>query len=826
MTQPDVASEVVPPEWVLPEKFTVRFTMKSDWHIGTGTGRPGNIDRLIARDAQGFPLIPAKSVTGIWRDACEQVAYALDEKTSGEWSDLVDLVFGTQPAIKKIPELKPQPAWISIDPARLNKSVRDLLSQHPESKRFKAMLTIVKPGVAIDSNTGMAIPDCLRFEEMGRKGLVLEAECHLPDFSTKDLRQAASAILTAGARLVELVGGKRRRGAGKCLMEIQGLQNQDGAFLWLEQNQEPPHLELTTCRQSKSVSLVDGTSKTWVEIPLILELETPLVVGAKTLGNITETLDFIPGTYLLPFITRTLEQLGVTCRQPIVNGDLLVTPATMEIEGQRSFSVPSVLARHKEGGGFSQPKTVINRLLESPPEGIQTKPYREGFITRTLSGTLPQYATVSHEILTHNTVADENQRPNESVGGLYSRKAISSGVRFRAILRLRQGLHEQLINVSPHWWGNLQGRYRFGISSKDDYGAVMISTPAEEPKGFKSTSASIPDNRLVVWLVSDVLLRGKTLRPTTAAEILGQELGKKLGGVTLTPYEPPREKKCIGRLIRTQRIESWQTQWGLPRSSLMALAAGSVITFQSNCLIDPLKLQELEASGIGERRGEGYGQLVFNEPLLCNPISNWNGVNKIPNLPSTEHQPEPSDSNQPQSDGQNGNSNLIDPNHPNYDLACKIEQCLWREAIQRQVLQRADSAKNREDILGIHYRDRESVPPMSQLGALRSVVQQITSFEDRERSLSWIRHLRETKNRSDKWPDERDPVTQRPTKLKGVEQLFATESRIWEVMGWVTEPPTLTSDGSQRLKNQFWAETVRSLIEACIRAHKRELEGR
>ena len=43
-------------------KLSMHIRMLSDWHIGTGAGRHGGIDRLIARDADGLPYVPASTV--------------------------------------------------------------------------------------------------------------------------------------------------------------------------------------------------------------------------------------------------------------------------------------------------------------------------------------------------------------------------------------------------------------------------------------------------------------------------------------------------------------------------------------------------------------------------------------------------------------------------------------------------------------------------------------------------------------------------------------------------------------------------------------------
>ena len=59
--------------------FTIAIAMESDWHIGSGTGRRGDMDRMVKRDRDGLPYLPAKTITGIWRDACELLVNGLDE---------------------------------------------------------------------------------------------------------------------------------------------------------------------------------------------------------------------------------------------------------------------------------------------------------------------------------------------------------------------------------------------------------------------------------------------------------------------------------------------------------------------------------------------------------------------------------------------------------------------------------------------------------------------------------------------------------------------------------------------------------------------------
>ena len=114
------------------ENFTLRIEFLSDWHIGSGMGRPGDIDRLVQRDRHNLPYIPAKTVTGIWRDACERVAYGLDNgHTNGVWHQWVNYLFGDQPADPNRPvdqaEEPPIPAALSL-PARAVHTATTILS--------------------------------------------------------------------------------------------------------------------------------------------------------------------------------------------------------------------------------------------------------------------------------------------------------------------------------------------------------------------------------------------------------------------------------------------------------------------------------------------------------------------------------------------------------------------------------------------------------------------------------------------------------------------------------------------------------------------------
>jgi len=338
---PDSSSPVVPSQ-----PFIVTLNMLSDWHIGSGAGRPGDIDRLVQRDRDQLPYVPAKTLTGIWRDACELVAQGLDDDIDNKpkgWGKWVDYLFGDQPALPKRllekAEVSPRPAALSVRAASFTDALKKRLYQ---SAVLQNTITFVKPGISIEAESGCAKEDFLRFEEMVRGGAALQASCELNWTEaelTKDQKRTAYALLVAGAKLVERLGGKRRRGAGKCTLTVE----EDTApwIEWIEQHLEPPEppeswglqSQNTPQDQSQQQSIEPKSQNPeWERFTLTLEAKSALLISNRTIGNVVETLDYIPGAHLLRLVVRKLNHMGVDFGGAIAKADLLVTHATVAIQ--------------------------------------------------------------------------------------------------------------------------------------------------------------------------------------------------------------------------------------------------------------------------------------------------------------------------------------------------------------------------------------------------------------------------------------------------------------------------------------------------------------
>ncbi|MEA2686926.1 MAG: CRISPR-associated protein Csx10, partial [Actinomycetota bacterium] len=350
---------------LLGETLQLALTMTSDWHVGAGYGRPGEVDRLVRRDPDDLPFVPAKTLTGIWRDACEVVARGLDDGTSdGSWQEWVRWIFGSQPAQGEEGPIRR--AALSIRAARYPAALRNAMPI-PGRARVREAVTFVKPRVAIDPATGHARPDFLRFEEMARAGSVLTASARL-DFEDLDVaaRSVVTALLVMGAAMVERLGGKRRRGAGSCRMEIDGAPPLAAVVEWVRGTTIPR----APVPSANAFTIGDQPVQfagRWMVVPLSLRLESPVIVHLRTIGNSVCSLPFIPGGHLLAAALARLPRAGqVDLGGAARRGELVVTNATVLVEGERAVPVPACLVREKDAEDADPEQTWFNLFAEGP----------------------------------------------------------------------------------------------------------------------------------------------------------------------------------------------------------------------------------------------------------------------------------------------------------------------------------------------------------------------------------------------------------------------------------------------------------------------------
>ncbi|WP_019632761.1 RAMP superfamily CRISPR-associated protein [Actinomadura atramentaria] len=759
-------------------RIDLALRMLSDWRIGTGTGAHGYADRLVDRDPEdGLPHVPAKSMNGVWRDGCEVAAHALDGGPAGPAHAWVVHLFGGQ---RGTDGEAPIPGALVWDGAlRYPADLRRALAANDE---VRAAVTLLRPGVEIDPETGAAADRKVRFEEFARGGVTLTGAVTLPDGLDEAQDAAARAVLWAGARLVEGVGAKRRRGAGRCRLDLAPAPDR-----WEDALRgglvPPPAPRRAGRRTGRPTGAEYAAGDGWERAALTLTLTAPLLAHDRTIGNHVLGRDHAPGWMLLPEVLR---RLGPTAAAAARRGDLVVTAATPVVGGRRGLPVPRVLFAPKAGGD-----RLVNRALaaaDGPAERLRAgyvpddpdefEVHRPRFVTRM-----------------HNTIEDGSQRPTRAIGGVYAYRALAAGTVLAAEVRVRGGV------LDGDWAAALGGDWRLGRSRKDDYGLATAEVgAAAEPR------PRAVGGRLRVWLLSDLLLRDARLGAALTADAVAAELGRALGaeltpvagnesiptpaddparvrtpvsenGTIPTPADDPARvrtpvsgDRTIPTLFEIARTESWHTGWGLPRPTLLGLAAGGCLTFDVRGEVDAAALAEVETAGLGLRRGEGFGQIRVNAPLLERPT--------LRRRDRTDTRPAPV-------------RVPLEPGTPAHAAARIVERAAWRAEIWRAAERAAADDALLEGLTGL---------TPTRLNALRRLL----DAED-------------VGPRIDRLVRRWDDAARIGERLR---VLLAADT-VWTALGRTGDDLAVTADGAARLRRELLREARRSLLTACLAAHTR-----
>lgn len=696
----------------------------SDWHIGEGASAYGNVDAIVRRSPQhGLPYVPAKTLTGIIRDGCERIVFGLDNgNTSGSWQSLLKLIFGNN-AEDDDPTL--QPAALSIQPAHFDADVLDALRNQSS---LRDALIFLKPGVQIDAE-GAAQDQMLRFEEMVLTGANLTASVTL-DVPTS-LQKQALALLSAGCQVVERLGGKRRRGNGRCTLTLVGSPDNEERKALLRR---PPIIEAQQSAQTDTPKLADtgiASSGQWKVFALDLQLLTPVVIPQSTLGNVVTTRDHIPGSLLLPALNRWLrELLGELTTSALASGALQITNAYPAIGDQRLLPIPATIFKEKNADNFT------NNLLVDPSDGVQRKQQRTGFVADDCLQLLPatvvskaRAGAVLVDILTttHATIEDARQRPTGDVGGVFTYEAIHPSQahfdRFTAELRIDVQLLSESINARLQTWIEACPKeVRIGRAKKDDYGRVSLSCRS-------STVATVVahEDELTVWLTAPALLRDEALDPVCDAIGFAQALSQQIdalskhdANITLTP---------IDSFARAWRDDGWNNAWQMQRATRFGLAAGSCFRLRADRSLSAELLGKLQAAGLGERRGEGYGEIRINPVLLQKaaiPVRATNSTNSSTKVAVTD---------------------VLSALSTSEDFIAILRGRAQRLTIRRCVFLHDQTFRQQ-------LQWSIDSPPNAQLGTLRNLMETLTDKRGAKRLLGWLEAMDKTANvtRANKWP--------------------------------------------------------------------------
>lgn len=191
--------------------------------------------------------------------------------------------------------------------------------------------------------------------------------------------------------------------------------------------------------------------------------------------------------------------------------------------------------------------------------------------------------------------------PGEYGGSVYRYEALSSGQTFAALVLCETGEDAKLLKEI------LEDEIFLGGSRSAGYGRAQIENVKELNGAWREAGGTLKapkDGRLTVTFLSDVLLRDR----------FGQFVADHLWLTSALESELDIKLKLVRAFLKGKVVGGFNRKWGLPLPQIPAVSMGSVLVYEmignESCSVD--KLKKLEEEGIGERKAEGFGRLVFN----------------------------------------------------------------------------------------------------------------------------------------------------------------------------------------------------------------------
>lgn len=617
--------------------FEIEF--ESDYHVGAGHGG-GLVDSILLRDGDGLPVIRGSAIAGLLRDALWQLMQqgAVDGWGRCRASGLLEG--------KALSFCEPGPDACPIcrlfgAPGRAKRwrigSARPVEYLHPGSpKPGRAVGGTSVHRVRIDPRTRRAAPRALFNQEQGERSWKMAFALSTP--SADDAAYEEAALLVAAARAIRGLGRARRRGLGSCRIHLQDRAAEKEwlewfGSRWLERKPlETKKLDFP----SLPVILPSGEP---VRLRVIARAEEPLLLAQRAeAGNEFASVGSLPGTVLLGALaglvasryeSRTDPAAKEAFVQLFLRGQLRFSALFPALEDawklRPSIPAPLDLLTCKALPGFSSldhPHSVGGYSLSGePPERCpdcaakgQSTPLISlpGFVAVTASPRSFWPAT-QHEM----HIAVDPLTGRVAGDALYGYVALQAGHYFlgeiwcadRAAwqaLKAMAGLPEIGQAFTLH----------VGRASRRGYGRMSLVLE-EVPAGAispwhglplkKRVPGQRPQDELVMTLLTDAIVPDAWLRGRTGFDELW--LGRLFCGAKV---------KIVRAFARPRVVDSFLGVVGLPRFREMALAAGSAVGLRFMDAPPPdfqNVLAQLECEGIGLRREEGYGQVVFNHPI-------------------------------------------------------------------------------------------------------------------------------------------------------------------------------------------------------------------
>lgn len=553
----------------------LKIELMSDLCAGSGYSYAGVIDSDVSYDAYGIPMIPARRIKGLMREAARLVCPEAAEALFGKAGDR-----GVRGIVLENAYIEDYEA-VTEELRKLRESgsrEAEYLSPQNILKRYTAVRRQTKlweDSKTVQENTLRYIRVVGQYDpRKEREALCFYARVRFDGSRRRELERIVKAVRNMGLG--------RNRGLGSVRLSLTDVK-------------EGKKREGAAARE---------TGEGRICLTYVLCNEEPLLMSGK---NTRVSDSYISGKSVLGALAGAYlgEEKGKAeseeFRNLFLDGTTIYTNANITFppeEGKENadkwpdyIPAPLYLNRLKKTG-------VLVNLLGKKREhsADEEKAYDEEgenqlqkLKTHYVHGTgLNTYdvAEPERELVYHNSRR----------GDLYSLEALAQGQYFRGRIyteRKYAGLLKELLEKST---------LSFGKSKTAQYGACRLAAEITVRDGAAETVCVESGESAAVILASDAVFTDKALGCTVKFQEVKEQIARRLG----IPYDKETDQ---GSMLRTKEVTGYLAVWNLRRPGIPAVGAGSVLVYTIPTGKRWQKALGPQETFVGERNLEGYGEV-------------------------------------------------------------------------------------------------------------------------------------------------------------------------------------------------------------------------
>ena len=550
-----------------------------DFHLGTGLDCIGLYDDGQVKDLQGMPFIPSETLKGLLKQSCAEV-----KKVNAFYNEIYEEIFSFR-----------------------NLSSLDLLIKYDENSSDNPF--IIHTFTKIDENTGKGESGSLRDIEFGSKGCIFNVDLFF-DIKNTDKETDIKTFLELGIQNLKWIGGSRRRGFGKVKCSINDFEPHNP----IKHNPSNP---MRILLELKDDVCIGGGGYKGNHIQTLYHINATTILGmfrnvlmkAQSSGDMSFLDDGkFKLTNFYPINSEEIEDLRVI-PAPLSLRKIKPVNKYMSFKQERiSEDIPhwAIDIDPKEGCKRSFDNFVNQDLLitdsKKDSDGASDKSISNEYII--FKGSLNNYENAKFykpktNLLMRNRIEESSQKTQDD--GVFTQEALLSGNKFVGEIWFNN--NEDMKRFAEVFKAFLTGE-RFFHLGKGAKPVSVIKTTIGKPK-HKISEFSYHKKYITLTLESDIILYDEHLMPKL--KIYPEDLG-------LQDYLLLKND-----ISSTSINQSFTGLAGMRRFTDISIEKGScfLYEFKEGKSFNDINntLEELQNKGLGFKKSEGFGRIIFNLPI-------------------------------------------------------------------------------------------------------------------------------------------------------------------------------------------------------------------